>query len=42
VGTNDQADEFTTVGKGGKAMQYTPESLFKHLKAVQEARGKKV
>jgi translation initiation factor 3 subunit C len=42
VGTNDQVDEFTTVGKGGKVMQFTPESIFKHLKAVQEARGKKV
>jgi len=40
--SNDQVDEFTTVGKGGKVMQFTPESLFKHLKSVQEARGKKV
>lgn len=37
-----QVDEFTTVGKGGKAMQFTPESIFKNLQLVQEARGKKV
>ncbi|KAF8894887.1 eukaryotic translation initiation factor 3 domain-containing protein [Gymnopilus junonius] len=37
----DQVDEFTTVGKGGKAMQFTSESIFKNLQAVQEARGKK-
>ncbi|EFI28197.1 eukaryotic translation initiation factor 3 domain-containing protein [Coprinopsis cinerea okayama7 len=35
------ADEFTTVGKGGRAQQYTSETIFKHLQAVQEARGKK-
>ncbi|KAH9485328.1 Eukaryotic translation initiation factor 3 subunit C [Psilocybe cubensis] len=39
--TSDQVDEFTTVGKGGKAQQYTSESIFKDLQAVQEARGKK-
>ncbi|KAI0074152.1 eukaryotic translation initiation factor 3 subunit 8 [Panus rudis PR-1116 ss-1] len=37
----DEDEEFTTVGKGGKAMQFTPESIFKHLQLVQEARGKK-
>jgi hypothetical protein len=35
-------EEFTTVGKGGKAMAFTPETIFKNLQAVQEARGKKV
>ncbi len=35
-------DDFTTVGKGGKTMQFTSESIFKNLQAVQEARGKKV
>lgn len=35
-------DAFTTVGKGGKAMQFTPETIFKNLQLVQEARGKKV
>ena len=38
----DEDDEFTTVGKGGKTIQYTPESIFKNLQVVQEARGKKV
>ncbi|KAF9481562.1 eukaryotic translation initiation factor 3 domain-containing protein [Pholiota conissans] len=39
--TTAEVDEFTTVGKGGKAQQYTSESIFKDLQAVQEARGKK-
>ncbi|KAF6762944.1 eukaryotic translation initiation factor 3 domain-containing protein [Ephemerocybe angulata] len=34
-------DEFTTVTKGGKTMAFTPETIFKNLAAVQEARGKK-
>ncbi|KAJ2922019.1 hypothetical protein H1R20_g15078, partial [Candolleomyces eurysporus] len=34
-------EEFTTVGKGGKAMAFTSETIFKNLQAVQEARGKK-
>ncbi|KAI0779679.1 eukaryotic translation initiation factor 3 subunit 8 [Fomes fomentarius] len=34
-------DEFTTVGKGGKGIQFTPESIFKNLQVIQEARGKK-
>ncbi|KAI0949502.1 hypothetical protein AcW1_009095 [Taiwanofungus camphoratus] len=34
-------DDFTTVGKGGKAMQFTAEGIFKNLQLVQEARGKK-
>lgn len=40
----DQAgtDEFTTVGRSGRAMLFTPESIFKNLQAIQEARGKKV
>jgi translation initiation factor 3 subunit C len=39
---NDQVDEFTTVGRGGKVVQFTSESIFKDLQSVQEARGKKV
>lgn len=35
-------DAFTTVGKGGKTMQFTADSIFKNLQMVQEARGKKV
>ncbi|KAH9937729.1 eukaryotic translation initiation factor 3 subunit 8 [Amylocystis lapponica] len=34
-------DDFMTVGKGGKAMQFTAEGIFKSLQVVQEARGKK-
>ncbi|KAH9929546.1 eukaryotic translation initiation factor 3 subunit 8 [Epithele typhae] len=37
----EEDDDFTTVGKGGKSMQFTPESIFKNLQAIQEARGKK-
>ncbi|KAJ6593802.1 eukaryotic translation initiation factor 3 subunit 8 [Mycena capillaripes] len=35
------ADTYTTVGKGGKAMQFSSEGILKNLQAVQEARGKK-
>ena len=38
----DDEGEFATVGKGGKAMQFTPDGIFKNLQMVQEARGKKV
>jgi hypothetical protein len=31
-----------TVGKGGKSLDLTKEGLFKTLKTVQEARGRKV
>ncbi|EPQ57410.1 hypothetical protein GLOTRDRAFT_92447 [Gloeophyllum trabeum ATCC 11539] len=38
----EQPDEdFTTVGRGGRAMQFTTEGIFKNLQMVQEARGKK-
>lgn len=39
---NEGIDDFTTVGKGGKVMQFTSEGIFKNLQAVQEALGKKV
>ncbi|KFG82794.1 eukaryotic translation initiation factor 3 [Metarhizium anisopliae] len=32
---------FATVGKGGRTLQYTPESIFKHLRGIMETRGKK-
>ncbi|KAF9461334.1 eukaryotic translation initiation factor 3 subunit 8 N-terminus-domain-containing protein [Collybia nuda] len=38
---NETIDDFTTVGKGGKVLQFTSEGIFKNLQAVQEARGKK-
>ncbi|KAF3064970.1 Eukaryotic translation initiation factor 3 subunit C [Daldinia childiae] len=41
----DQVEEdqegFATVGKGGKTLLFTPESIFKHLRAILESRGKK-
>jgi translation initiation factor 3 subunit C len=32
---------FSTVGKGGRTLQFTPESIFKHLRGIMESRGKK-
>ena len=32
---------FATVGKGGKALQYTSESILKNLRSILESRGKK-
>ena len=32
---------FSTVGPGGRTLQYTPESIFKHLRGIMESRGKK-
>lgn len=32
---------FATVGRWGKALQYTPESILKHLRSIVESRGKK-
>ncbi|KAF2860342.1 hypothetical protein K470DRAFT_258104 [Piedraia hortae CBS 480.64] len=37
---NDE-DGFTTVGAGGKALVYTPESILKHLRSIVESRGRK-
>ncbi|CCX15869.1 eukaryotic translation initiation factor 3 subunit 8 N-terminus-domain-containing protein [Pyronema domesticum] len=34
-------DGFATVGRGGKTLSYTPESIFKHLRVIIESRGKK-
>ncbi|KAL0956288.1 hypothetical protein HGRIS_002446 [Hohenbuehelia grisea] len=39
--SGEEDETFQTVGKGGKAMQFTAEGIFKNLQAVQEARGKK-
>lgn len=38
-----EADEggFTTVGAGGRAVQYTPESILKHLRSIVDQRGRK-
>lgn len=32
---------FEVVGKGGRTLHYTPESIFKHLRGIMESRGKK-
>ncbi|CRK09977.1 hypothetical protein BN1723_009112 [Verticillium longisporum] len=37
----DEDDGFATVGKGGRTLQFTPESIFKHLRGIIESRGKK-
>jgi translation initiation factor 3 subunit C len=37
----DDQEGFSTVGKDGRALQYTPESIFKHLRGILESRGKK-
>ncbi|KAH6664379.1 eukaryotic translation initiation factor 3 [Plectosphaerella plurivora] len=37
----DDDEGFATVGKGGRALQFTPESIFKHLRIIMESRGKK-
>ncbi|KAJ5935548.1 Eukaryotic translation initiation factor 3 subunit C [Penicillium verhagenii] len=39
IGGDD--DGFATVGRGGKTLQYTPESILKHLRSIVESRGKK-
>jgi translation initiation factor 3 subunit C len=42
IAPGDEDDEgFSTVGRGGKTLSYTPESIFKHLKVIIESRGKK-
>lgn len=38
---DDDDEGFETVGRGGKALTFTPESIFKHLRGIIEARGKK-
>ncbi|KAG9239384.1 putative eukaryotic translation initiation factor 3 subunit C [Amylocarpus encephaloides] len=41
--TFDVGDDagFSTVGKGGRTLQFTPESILKHLRTIMESRGKK-
>jgi len=42
VAVADGDDEgFATVGKGGRTLQFTPESILKHLRTIMESRGKK-
>lgn len=37
----DDDDGFETVDRRGKAVTYTPESIYKHLRTILESRGKK-
>lgn len=39
--TEGDDEGFATVGKGGRALQFTPESILKHLRTIMESRGKK-
>ncbi|KAI9758862.1 MAG: Translation initiation factor 3 subunit c [Chaenotheca gracillima] len=43
VSFEDAGDEegFSTVGRGGRTLQYTSESILKHLRIIMESRGKK-
>ena len=43
IDLDDTGDDegFATVGRGGKALQYTAESILKNLRAILESRGKK-
>ena len=36
------SENFTTVGKGGKSLAFSAETVLKNLVQIQEARGKKV
>jgi translation initiation factor 3 subunit C len=38
---DDDDAGFSTVGKGGRTLQFTPESILKHLRTIMESRGKK-
>jgi translation initiation factor 3 subunit C len=40
-GALDDDEGFATVGRGGRTLQFTPESIFKHLRSILESRGKK-
>ncbi|RFU24034.1 hypothetical protein B7463_g12302, partial [Scytalidium lignicola] len=43
VGISLEEDDegFSTVGRGGRTLQFTPESILKHLRTIMESRGKK-
>lgn len=38
---DDDNEGFSTIGKGGRALIFTPESILKHLRTIMESRGKK-
>ncbi|KAI5454192.1 Translation initiation factor 3 subunit c [Naganishia albida] len=41
AGEGTQAEDFMTVGRGGRALNLTSEGVFKTLKSIMESRGKK-
>lgn len=41
VAGEDDDQGFSTVGRGGRTLQYTPESILAHLRSITESRGKK-
>lgn len=41
VPDGEDDEGFATVGKGGRTLLFTPESILKHLRGIMEARGKK-
>lgn len=41
VAADDDDEGWGTVGKGGRTLQFTPESILKHLRTILESRGKK-
>ncbi|KAI9897623.1 hypothetical protein N3K66_007479 [Trichothecium roseum] len=41
VAAEDDDEGFATVGKSGRALTYTPESIFKNLRGIMDTRGKK-
>ncbi|KAI9740707.1 MAG: Translation initiation factor 3 subunit c [Claussenomyces sp. TS43310] len=40
-GIDGDDEGFSTVGKGGRTLQFTSESILKHLRTIMESRGKK-
>ena len=41
IAAEEDDEGFATVGRGGRTMTYTPEGIFKQLKLIFEARGKR-
>lgn len=41
IAVEEDDEGFSTVGRGGRTMTYSPDGIFKHLKLIFEARGKR-
>ena len=41
IAAEEDDEGFARVGRGGRTMTYTADSIFKHLKMISEARGKR-